>query len=119
MNTPSSGGVVAEGFRQITQQYRGRKYIGNRINLWVIAPYFNFPSEDLVFKSQSFTREFFSYFGIGYLDFERWGLFLDFEYSNPDMKIFVKNLSSYDKDDHMYGDINIISDSVAKKMDRL
>lgn len=116
VNTPSAGGKIAEGFRQITQQYRGRRYGGNRIDLWVIAPYFNFPEDQ--FATSQFIREFFSYFGIGYLDFGRWGLCLEFDSANSDRKVLVKNMSSYDKD-HTYGDIDVISEYVEGRVDRL
>lgn len=119
----NSGGVLAEGFRQITQQYRGRTYINEQIDLWAIAPYFYSKHQDREHDygaPEKFVREFFCYFGIGYINFSRSQLMIDFAYSNRDTKIWVSDVSGRDNEYHdSYGDIDSVENSVSPKLNRV
>lgn len=107
---------------QITQQYRGKTYSGNKITLWVLAPYFKSHSKSRE-GTPKFTRELFNYFGIGYLRLSGRYIKLDFAYSNTDTKIFIADVTPYDNNEagkrEQYGDIDAIYNSVDPKIGRL
>lgn len=117
------GGKIATAHHQITQKYRGRKYLGERIEHWTICPYFwgvnspdNPPSHVQQATRATFTREFFSRHGIGYIDLDRYQLLLDFAYSKPWAKVPVGGdyLDKYVEE----VEIERIAESVSRKMDK-
>lgn len=89
------GAKIAEAHHQITKKYRGKKYIGNRINLWVFCPYFYGLNADDPFQINQqwmrarLSKEFFSKHGIGFIDLDRSDLLIDFGHSMPVEKIPV------------------------------
>lgn len=98
------GAKAADAHHQITQKYRGKKYIGRRINCWVVCPYFYcYNTDDYDMKQQQqkmraeFVRELFCRHGIGYVNLDRWQLLLDFAYSQKYAKVPVggEYLSEY------------------------
>jgi len=115
------GGKIATAHHQITQKYRGQKYLGEKIDLWVICPYFwgmNSPDYTEKHSQQAsratFTREFFCRHGIGYLDLDRYQLLLGFAYSKPWAKVPVGGEYLDDYIDDV--DLDKIVESVNRKM---
>ena len=112
MKSPRAGRKVAEAMDQIISKYRGRKYIGNRVDLWAFCPYFYKDNADR--QPQQTIREMLCYYGIGVLFTDRADLRIDFAYSDRDTKIQVENPSG-----DRYGDITAIRESVSPKLDIL
>lgn len=115
------GRTLAEAHHQITRRYRGRKYIGQKIDRWAICPYWwGINSPDYVEKHQqqrdraTYTREFFGRHGIGYIDLDRWQMLIDFAYSKPWAKVPVGG----EYVEQYYEDVNIekIDGSVQNKI---
>lgn len=117
------GGKIAKAHHQITEQYRGQRYLGEKIDRWVICPYFrgmnspDYPMKERQEKIRAkFTREFFSRHGIGYIDLDRYQLLLDFAYSQPWAKVPVGGdyLEKYQEN----VDILKIDESVGNKIEK-
>lgn len=118
------GAKIAKAHHQITRKYRGKKYIGNRIDLWAICPYFhgmNSQSHSIGSKQQHLRarlmREMFCKHGIGYIGLDTSNdLLIDFGYSVPVAKIPVNG----NKESRHYEnvDINEIRERVQKKMEK-
>ncbi|WP_458211021.1 hypothetical protein [Haladaptatus sp. NG-SE-30] len=88
------GGKAAKAHHQITRRYRGEKYIGKKIDLWAVCPYFwGINSQDPEYQQDRirsvFMREFFGHHGIGYINLNRPTLLIDYAYSDSKQKIPV------------------------------
>lgn len=124
------GGKAADAHHQITRKYRGRTYIGERIDLWAICPYFwGIDSPDYKLKRQQqttrskFMREMFCRHGIGFVDLNRPVLLIDFAYSQPHAKIpvggeYASGGGDYFKEYVEDVDIDRIRDAVNRKRER-
>jgi len=121
----SDGGAkIAKAHHQITRKYRGKKYIGKRINLWAICPYFhgiNSQRHGMGGNQQrlrgKIIREMFCKHGMGYIGLDTsTDLLIDFAYSKPIAKIPVNG----DEDSRHYEnvDIDAIKESVQDKMEK-
>lgn len=118
------GAKIAKAHHQITRKYRGKKYIGKRINLWAICPYFHGINSHThrIKNSQQrlrakMVREMFCKHGIGYIELNtRSDLLIDFAYSKAIAKIPVNG----DEESRHYEnvDINAIRESVQDKIER-
>ena len=94
---PGDGGrVFAEACQQIVGQYWHQKYLGEKVTLWAVAPYFEVghrPDELDEWASghtmgrQQFVREFFCRLGIGFINLSGFYAIIDFAYSVPEYKI--------------------------------
>ncbi len=94
---PGDGGrVFAKACQQIVGQYWNQKYLGEKVTLWAIAPYFevSHQSNELdqftrghVNGRQKFVREFFCRLGIGFINLSGSYVIVDFAYSVPEYKI--------------------------------
>jgi len=83
---------MAKAHHQIVNQYRGKKYVGNRIDLWLVCPYVKYstaedmrepvPGEDSWRSSKKEQiqqmRQFFQHSGIGWIELNHYSLDLDF-----------------------------------------
>lgn len=116
------GAKVAQAHHQISRKYRGKKYIGNRINLWAFCPYFHgMNREGIGFKPNQqrlraeFSREMFCKHGVGYIGLNTPDLLIDFAYSMPIAKIPVNG----DEESRYYENVDIekIRQSVKRKME--
>jgi len=94
---PGDGGrVFAEACQQIVGQYWNQKYLGEKVTMWAVAPYFEVehrPGELDEWASghtrgrQQFVREFFCRLGIGFIGLSGSYAIIDFAYSVPEYKI--------------------------------
>lgn len=117
------GRVFAEAHQQITQQYWDKKYLGDRIGLWAIAPFFEHNHHDREDWHQTyaqgkgdFAREFFCKYGIGYLDLNDPYGTIDFGYSIAEYKIPAFPMERELPDRHTENcDVAAIRASVRKK----
>lgn len=98
------GGSVADAHHKITQKYRGQKYIGHRIDCWLVCPYFWCYGPDDYKSSTQRTRAdlisgMFSRHGIGYINLDKSRLLLDFADSRMYAKVPVggENLGKHAK----------------------
>jgi len=115
--TNYGGSQPAAAHHQIVKKYRGRMYIGHRINRWIYAPFYQYPegaklSTDIPDpQRQAIVTElvcpFFSKHGIGYLDPFRW--VIKFQLHNPKYTISIQ-------DDVNNTDIDKIDSYVKKQM---
>lgn len=118
---------VADAHHQIVAQYRGKKYLGNRINRWVLIPYFakrsgpgattSLPRRDLL----QFSRELCCRHGVGIVDLTKAKydhLVLDFAYSRSECKVPVGH-HEYAERHHDNVDMDAIDEMIERKMDRL
>jgi len=115
--TNYGGSQPAAAHHQIVKKYRGRMYIGHRINRWIYAPFYQYPegaklSTDIPDpQRQSIVTElicpFFSKHGIGYLDPFRW--VIKFQLHDPKYTISIQ-------DDVNHTDIDKIDSYVNKQM---
>jgi len=88
-NSPRSWKKVAEALGQIVSKYSGKKYcFGERVDLWCFVPYVK-KSMRAKQPNMQTVREFFCYFGIGFLDLSKQGIILDFAFSQRDKKKMV------------------------------
>jgi hypothetical protein len=97
--TNYGGRQPAAAHHQIVKKYRGRMYIGHRIDRWVYAPFYQYPegaklSTDIPDpQRQSIVTElvcpFFSKHGIGYLDPFRW--VIKFQLHDPKYTISIQD----------------------------
>jgi len=116
------GAKVADAHHQIITKYRGKKYVGNRIDLWCVAPYFSgYDTDDEWVSNRAqwrrrFTREFFCKHGVGILDISRRPLIMDFAYSMACKKVPVD--SDKETRHHQNVDVQRIEKSVSKKMEK-
>jgi len=117
------GAKIAHAHHQIINKYRGKKYLGEKIELWAICPYFygiNRPS-GLGANQQRLRcrliREMFCKHGLGYIGLDtRNDLLIDFAYSRPIAKIPV----NLDEESRHYENVDIveITESVEKKIEK-
>jgi hypothetical protein len=97
---------MAEAHYQIVGKYRGRKYINNRIDLWLVCPYIKY-GEDTVDPEKRWRREkwaqiyhmrqFFQHAGIGWIDLDHYSLDLDFIEADSAGTIPVGKLANSEK----------------------
>lgn len=80
------GRDIAHAHRQIIKQYRGRRYLGNDVDLWAVCAYPSHVS-DLSTWSAPRMREFLNVYGIGWVNINPWRLEADFAYSDVSKKI--------------------------------
>jgi len=117
------GGKVADAHHQIISQYRGKRYINDRINLWAVCPYFSGADSDgdewhneRASWRQQYTRELFCKHGVGYVNPRRNPLLIDFAYSVPTRKVPVD--TNRETRHHRNVDIEEIRAAVKKKMEK-
>lgn len=115
------GGKVADAHHQIVSKYRGKRYIGNKINLWAICPYFSGFDKDEWHAQRAdwrndFVRELFCRHGIGYVNPLRSPLLIDFAYSTASYKVPVD--TDRHTRHHENVDITEIKSSVEEKIER-
>lgn len=118
------GAKIAQAHHQIIKKYRGKKFIGKRIDLWAICPYFHGMNSQRATLSTNqqhlrsrLMREMFCKHGIGYIGLDTSEpLLIDFAYSVPVAKIPVNG----NEDSRHYENVDIeeINDAVQKKMDK-
>lgn len=94
---PGDGGrIFAEATQQIIGQYWNKKYFGEEVTLWAIAPYFDqaHPRDEMdeyiqghVTGRRKFIREYFCRLGIGFINLSGSYTVIDFAYSVPEYKI--------------------------------
>jgi len=114
------GGKVADAHHQIVSKYRGKRYIGHRIDLWAICPYFSgWDSDDDWYKKRAkhrdqLIRELFCRHGVGYANPLRDPLLLDFAYSVAEQKVPVA--TDRQTRHHENVDVELIRESVTRKM---
>jgi hypothetical protein len=97
---------MAKAHHQIVQKYRGRKYIKNRIDLWLVCPYIKY-GEDSTAPNHSWRREkwnqiyhmrqFFQHAGIGWINLDHYSLDLDFIEADSSGSIPVGKLADSEK----------------------
>lgn len=116
MSSPRNGRKVGEAIDQIVNKYRGRKYVGNRIDLWAFCPYYY--KDDARKQPQQTIRELLCYFGIGVIELDKSGLIINFDHSDRDKKIKVSQLTDWD-DGREYGSIDAIQTAVEPKLERI
>jgi len=107
----SDGAKIADAHHQITRKYRGKRFIGNRINCWVVCPYFKNDSNG----RGAYTREMFCRHGIGYFNVNWSTLRLDFSYSHGWAKVPIGGGRCERHAEKV--DIDKIRDLVAEKME--
>lgn len=106
---------MAKAHHQIVQKYRGRKYIGNRIDLWAVCPYIKFtnckefPDDGKEDRRQrrrferekwgkiNHTKAFFSHSGIGWINLNHYHLNMEFIQSTSGGRVPVGKLAEDDK----------------------
>jgi len=108
------GAKLADAHEQIVGQYRGRKYIGERIDRWVLFPYFSEQSARATWRQQ-FTRELLCRHGVGIGYFAHDAAVLDYAYSRAECKVTVGDHRYHDDN----ADIKAIDEMIKRKMDRL
>ena len=114
------GAKLADAHHQIVSKYRGRRYIGNRINLWAICPFFTGYDSDEWHRQRAewrsdFVREFFCRHGVGYVNPSRSPLLIDFAYSTASYKVPVD--TDRQTRHHENVDIDRIRSSVKRKIE--
>jgi len=118
---------VAEGLGQIVKKYSGKKYcFGERVDLWCFVPYVEKALRSKHPNLQT-VREFFCYFGIGFLDLSKQRIILDFAFSHRDKKKMVGSwpvcLNSKESDAELRNDYPTdwekITDDTLYKMQRI
>jgi hypothetical protein len=100
-----SGGAhqMAKAHHQIVQQYRGKKYIGNRINLWAVCPYiryFNTEDGGEYYEQRNeiaHTKTFFDLSGIGWIGLDTYALSMSFVESQGYGRVPVGKLAQSEK----------------------
>jgi len=87
-NTTRGGREPAKALRQISQQYAGKNYFGERVDNWCFVPYVrqNFGSGRVDITTY---RELFCYFGIGVLDLAKPYAWFDFAFGDTSQKIAI------------------------------
>lgn len=109
------GAKAAVAHHQIAEKYRGKKYLGEQINLWCICPYFATSEPGgMYFRKGQFIREFFCRHGIGYLGLNRHDMLMDFAYNDRDMKVPVGARTERFENP----DLEKIKKSVSRKMEK-
>jgi len=127
-NSPRGLKKVAEALSQIVSKYSGKKYcFGERVDLWCFVPYVK-KSMRAKQPNMQTVREFFCYFGIGFLDLSGRHIVLDFAYSQRDKKKMVgswpnslnsKKESDADHRDDFPTDWNKMTEDTLFKMQRI
>jgi len=112
----SNAGAVdmAKAHHQITQKYRGKKYIGNKIDLWCVCPYIKYAncrrkgdeSDEKARQRRQYerrnwnkihhTRPFFAHSGIGWVNLNHYALSLAFIHSEPGGRVPTTKLAETD-----------------------
>jgi hypothetical protein len=115
MSSPRNGKKIAEAVEQIVTKYRGRKYIGKKIDLWAFCPYYY--KDNGSGNPRQTIGGFLTYFGIGYLPLDRSQLKIGFAMASKDTKILVKNLNDrVPGKTYEYGDIDAIRSTVKSRL---
>jgi len=118
------GAKLADAHEQIVGQYRGQKYIGERIDRWVLFPYFNeyhgenardeWRSERADWRQQ-FIREMLCRHGVAIGYFSCGAAVLDYAYSRAECKVPVGDHPRHN--DNV--DMDVIDEMIERKMNRL
>jgi len=100
--TNYGGSQPAAAHHQIVKKYRGRMYIGHRIDRWIYAPFYEYAADaddstDIPDpQRQHIVTElmcsFFNKHGIGYLDPFRWNI--KFRYLDPEYTVSIQDDTS-------------------------
>lgn len=113
----SSQGPVdmAKAHHQIVQKYRGKKYIGNKIDLWAVCPYIKYANcqkrpgesdeerrqrkdfERLKSESVYALSSFFKHTGIGWIDLDHYALSFDFVEGDSSGRVPTRKLAESEK----------------------
>jgi len=117
------GAKLADAHEQIVGQYRGQKYIGERIDRWVLFPYFSGQQrenddERLSARAtwrRQFTRELLCRHGVGIGYFAHGAGVLDYAYSRAECKVPVGDHPRHN--DNV--DMDVIDEMIKRKMNRL
>lgn len=116
----SGGAKAADAHHQIVSKYRGKKYGGQEVNLWVICPYFvgknggSFGRRNQQRTREKVIQEMLCRHGIGYLNLAKNNLLFDFAMSDRAKKIPVSG-PNYEKYERAV-DIDEIRESVSRKV---
>ena len=106
LDSSDCGGAIGDAIQQVYNKYHGKKYIGNRINVWCVAPYYRV--EHMSHHGQeSRTRNFVNSFNLGYLSLGKSKLMMNFKANvGTDWRLFVGNAPSYpgNRDESVYSD---------------
>ena len=118
ISSHNSGGIYAKAHYQIVTKYRDKTYFeGTSILKWAICPFVE--AEETYRKADAGVRvgmrEFFSAYGIGYIDLGRAENLIDYAYSCSWAKIPIGTIVRY-QDRSKIVDIEKIEKMICKKM---
>jgi hypothetical protein len=103
---------MAKAHHQITQKYRGKKYINNKIDLWAVCPYIKYGSLETLPRDEQNgennwrrrkrtqvydTRVFFQHSGIGWIELDTYSLEIEFIESDSQGSVPVGYLAPTEK----------------------
>lgn len=120
------GGKMADAHHQITRKYRHQHYLGEKISLWAVCPYFSglhaageYSNSRQQQGRATLMREFFCRHGIGYIDLDSSNVKIDFAMSSKETKVPVGG--EYEKYLDEYRekvDMDHIREMVSRKCER-
>jgi len=115
LRSTDQGGKIGKAIQQILNRYQGRKFIGESVDVWCLAPYYQ--AQNIGHRSHEHTiRSVVNSFGVGYLNLGHNRLMMEFDYNTGDRKIFIGHLPDYPYDNSQhyedYGDMREIKSYV-------
>jgi hypothetical protein len=93
---------LAKAHHQIVQQYRGRRYLGNKIDLWAVCPYIRCAhttsDEHTRFEERKWSQvnnlqPFFQHSGIGWINLDHYALSMRFIYADSSGRVPTTKLA--------------------------
>lgn len=91
LESSDCGGAIGDAIQQVFNKYHGRKYIGNKIDVWALAPYYRV--EHMGHHGDEYRMQrVVNSFNLGYLSLGDKRLMLEFRDSGEPWRVPVGNV---------------------------